>query len=49
MKIVIANGEWRRLSPLTRLESTMTRRESTRTQLLTAGIHDLLNSNRDTD
>ena len=32
------------LSQVTRLESTLTRRESTRTQLLTAAIHEILNA-----
>jgi hypothetical protein len=31
------------LSQVTCLESTLTRRESTRTQLLTAAIHSMLN------
>ena len=34
MKIVIANGEWRRLSKVTGLELTLTRRDATRTELL---------------
>lgn len=43
MKIVIANGEWRRLSKVTGLELTLTRRDATRTELLTAAIHSILN------
>ena len=37
------------LSQVTRLESTLTRREATRTQLLTAAIHGILNGDASGD